>query len=86
MHFEILKQEDFSQLNKTEKVSNVFGAGEEVLSRREDDYMISLHILYGFFVEIWYRNPARIIEKIEVCDLDWVANYYDSEIELASLF
>ena len=86
MQLEILKQEDFCKLNKTEKVSNVFGAGKEVLCRNEDDYMISLHILYGFFVEVWYRNPARKIEKIEVCDLDWVATYYDNEIELANMF
>lgn len=86
MQLEMINQESFVKLTKTEKVSNVFGAGKELLSRTEDDYSISLYTLYGFFVEIWYKNPAKKIEKIEVCDLDWVAKYYENEIELASLF
>ena len=86
MHLEMIKQEEFTKLTKTEKVSNLFGAGKELLSRLEEDYTISLYTLYGFFVEVWYKNPARKIEKIEVCDLDWVAKHYDKEIELANLF
>lgn len=86
MQLEMINQENFVKLTKTEKVSNVFGAGKELLSRLEDDYSISLYTLYGFFVEVWYKNPAKKIEKIEVCDLDWVAKYYENEIELASLF
>lgn len=86
MYLEMIKQEDFIKLNKTEKVSNLFGAGKELLSRLEDDYTISLYTLYGFFVEVWYKNPDKKIEKIEVCDLDWVATYYENEIELANLF
>jgi len=86
MQLEMIKQEDFKKFTKTEKVSKVFGAGKELLSRCEDDYTISLYTLYGFFVEVWYKNPARKIEKIEVCDLDWIATYYENEIELANLF
>ncbi len=82
----MISQDNFVKLTKTEKVSNVFTAGKELLHREEDDYSISLYTLYGFFVEVWYKDPAKKIEKIEVCDLDWVAKYYDNEIELASLF
>ena len=86
MQLEMIKQDDFAKLTKTEKVSNLFGAGKELLGRKEEDYTISLYTLYGFFVEVWYKNPARKIEKIEVCDLDWVAAHYENEIELANLF
>lgn len=86
MQLEMINQEDFVKLTKTEKVCNVFGAGKELLSRFDGDYSISLYTLYGFFVEVWYKNPSQKIEKIEVCDLDWVTKYYENEIELANLF
>lgn len=86
MELKMINQENFVKLTKTEKVSNVFGAGKELLSRFENDYTISLYTLYGFFVEVWYKNPAKKIEKIDVCDLDWVAKYYENEIDLANLF
>lgn len=84
MQLEMINQKNFVKLTKTEQVSNLFGAGKELLSRTEDDYSISLYTLYGFFVEIWYKNPKKKIEKIEVCDQEWVAKYY--EIDLANLF
>lgn len=86
MQLKTIKQEEFINLTKTEKVSILFGTGKELMIRGNEEYSISLYTLFGFFVEVWYKNPAKKIEKIEVCDLDWISSNYEKEIELANLF
>ncbi len=83
---ETLTQENFTRLTKTEKVSQLFNEGEELMERYDSDYRICLYTLSGFFVEVWYRNPISKIESIEVVCQEKVVELYDNEIDLTKLF
>lgn len=86
MHVKTITKDDFSVMTKTEKVGHVFGNGRELLSRKENGYTISLYILDGFFVEVWYKDPEKKIEMIELSEVDAVELNYGNQIDLTNLY
>lgn len=81
-----LSKELFEQMNKTERVNCLFKKGQELLSREDTDYIISLYQIADFFVEIWYQNPGRKIERIDITTYEEVMANYEEEIDLEDLF
>lgn len=86
MQLELIKKEDFAKLNKTEQVNIIFHQGRELFARFVDDNTVCLYALSGFFAEIWYKNPGRKIDRIDICTIDYVTRVYSKEIELLDLF
>lgn len=86
MQVKTITKDDFSVMTKTEKVGHVFNNGRELLSRKENGYTISLYILAGFFVEVWYKDPENKIEMIEIAEVDKVELNYRNQIELTNLY
>lgn len=76
----------FVKMTKTEKVCHLFNSGEELLSRENTGFTISLYLLEDFFVEVWYSSNHKMIERIEVTSNDEVLENYDQSIDLSSLF
>ena len=58
MHFN-----DFLQLNETEQVELLWYNGEQIGRRKEDDYLILLYQVEGFYVEVFYHRKERMIKK-----------------------
>lgn len=76
----------FVEMTKTEKVCHLFNSGEELLSRENPGFKISLYLIEDFFVEIWYSSQQKTIERIEVTTKDEVLKNYDKNIDLSNLF
>lgn len=58
MHFN-----EFLQLNETEQVELLWYNGEQIGRRKEDDYLILLYQVEGFYVEVFYHRKERVIKK-----------------------
>jgi len=58
MHFN-----DFLQLNETEQVELLWYNGEQIGRRKEEDYLILLYQVEGFYVEVFYHRKERMIKK-----------------------
>jgi hypothetical protein len=81
-----ISTELFEKMNKTERVCCLFKSGRELLSRENPDYIISLYLLTDFLVEIWYENPSKKIERIDITTNEEVMANYEQEIDLTGLF
>ena len=57
MHFN-----EFLQLNETEQVELLWYNGEQIGRRKEDDYLILLYQVEGFYVEVFYHRKQRVIK------------------------
>jgi hypothetical protein len=80
-----ITQVAFEKMNKTEKVCHLFKTGEELLCRREREFLIRLYAISDFFVEVWYRSPGNKIDRIEVVSQLQVTKKYEKEIEIEDL-
>ena len=58
MHFN-----DFLQLNETEQVELLWYNGEQIGRRKEEDYLILLYQVEGFYVEVFYHRKERMIKR-----------------------
>jgi hypothetical protein len=63
MHFN-----EFLQLNETEQVELLWYNGEQIGRRKEDDYLILLYQVEGFYVEVFYHRKERVIKKYSSFD------------------
>ena len=81
-----ISKDVFEEMNKTERVGCLFTRGRELLSREDPNYIISLYLLTDFFVEIWYENPSKTIERIDITTNEEVMANYEQEIDLTDLF
>jgi hypothetical protein len=54
---------DFLQLNETEQIEILWYNGEQVGRRKDDDHLILLYQVEGFYVEVFYHNKERVIKK-----------------------
>jgi hypothetical protein len=74
--------ETFAKMSKTEQVCQVLKLGKELLSRSESGFSISLYLISGFFVEIWYSAPGRQIDQIKLITNKQLMRNYEKEIDL----
>ena len=58
MHFN-----EFLQLNETEQVELLWYNGEQIGRRKQDDYLILLYQVEGFYVEVFYHRRERVIKR-----------------------
>src|SRR5881227_1575585 len=54
---------DFIQLNETEQIEILWYNGEQIGRRKEEDHLILLYQVEGFYVEVFYHNKERVIKK-----------------------
>mgnify|MGYP001544744129 CR=1 FL=1 len=74
--------ETFVKMTKTEQVCLALKLGKELMSRSESGFSISLYLISGFFVEIWYRSPDRQIDQISLITNKQLMKKYEKEIDL----
>jgi hypothetical protein len=81
----IFTQDEFKKMTKTEQVCHLLKQGEEMLSRDESDHSITLYLLSGFFVEVWYEPPNSKIDRIELISPKMVMKKYEKKIEIENM-
>jgi len=82
MHFN-----EFLQLNETEQVELLWYNGEQIGRRKEDDYLILLYQVEGFYVEVYYHRKERAIKRYMSFDCnDSRLNIYLEKIDISPLY
>ena len=82
MHFN-----EFLQLNETEQVELLWYNGEQIGRRKEDDYLILLYQVEGFYVEVFYHRKERVIKRYMSFDCnDTRLNIYLEKIDLTPIY
>ena len=82
MHFN-----EFLQLNETEQVELLWYNGEQIGRRKEDDYLILLYQVEGFYVEVFYHRKERVIKRYMSFDCnDSRLNIYLEKIDLTPIY
>lgn len=82
MHFN-----EFRQLNETEQVELLWYNGEQIGRRKEDDYLILLYQVEGFYVEVFYHRKERAIKKYMSFDCnDSRLDIYLDKIDLSPIY
>src|SRR2546423_7185681 len=54
---------DFIQLNETEQIELLWYNGQQIGRRKEQEFLILLYQVDGFYVEVFYHNKERVIKK-----------------------
>ena len=54
---------EFLQLDETEQVEILWYNGEQIGRRREQQYLVLLYQVEGFYVEVFYHTKQRIIKR-----------------------
>jgi len=80
MHFN-----EFLQLNETEQVELLWYNGEQIGRRKEDDYLILLYQVEGFYVEVFYHKADYVIVKYNPFTKSELLEPYLNEIDISSL-
>jgi len=82
MHFN-----EFLQLNETEQVELLWYNGEQIGRRKEDDYLILLYQVEGFYVEVFYHRKERAIKRYMSFDCnDSRLNIYLEKIDISPIY
>lgn len=81
-----MNQSEFNALSQLEKVTLVLEQGKELMNRIFLFYNIKLYSLSGFYIEIWYKQTTNKIDKLIVVELDEVAHFYESQINIQDIF
>jgi hypothetical protein len=81
-----MKEIEFIALSHQQKVEIVFDEGQELMNRIYVFYNIKLYSLFGFYVEIWYKQTTNKIDKVIVVKLTDVVHLYESQINIQDLF
>jgi hypothetical protein len=81
-----MKETEFINLPKLEKVSLVLEQGQELMNRIYVFYNIKLYLLFDFYVEIWYKQTSNTIDKLIVVDPDEVLHLYEGQINIQDIF
>src|SRR5436305_15234807 len=77
---------DFIQLNETEQIEILWYNGEQIGRRKEEDYLILLFQVEGFYVEVFYHNKERVIKKYVSFEcLDRLEPYLEN-IDISSVY
>jgi hypothetical protein len=54
---------EFIQLDETEQIELLWYNGEQIGRRKDQDHLILLFQVEGFYVEVFYHNKERVIKK-----------------------
>jgi hypothetical protein len=78
--------EEFYNLSIEEKVNLILTYGKELLDRVYMYYIIKLYLISGFYVEIWYHQTTRKIDRVKIIKLEDVLHLYESQINISDLY
>jgi hypothetical protein len=81
-----MNESEFIALSHQEKVELLFDNGQELMNRIYVFYNIKLYSLFGFYVELWYKQTTNKIDKINIVNLPDVVHLYESQINIQDLF
>jgi hypothetical protein len=81
-----MKENEFLALSHQEQVEILFDHGQELMNRIYVFYNIKLYSLFGFYVEIWYKQTTNKIDKVNIVNLTDVVHLYESQINIQDLF
>lgn len=81
-----MNESEFMALPEAKKVSLVLEHGQELMNRIYVFYNIKLFLLFGFYVEIWYKQTTNKIDKMMVVNPDDVVHLYESQINIQDIF
>ena len=80
-----MNQTDFLKLNINERAEVTWSEGEFVGTREYYGFKLSLYVLKGLYVEVWYFIATNKIEKVEpLADIKDL-NHYLKDINIAKL-
>ena len=77
---------DFIQLNETEQIEILWYNGEQIGRRKEEDYLILLYQVEGFYVEVFYHNKERVIKKYMSFECTDLLDPYLEKIDIGSIY
>ena len=71
-----MTEAEFQKLSFHDKGIILFTEGKYLLSRFFDSYRIDIHLLYNFYVDVYYSKANNKIKKIELVSLDTKKRFY----------
>ncbi|HTA84517.1 MAG TPA: hypothetical protein VK783_16355 [Bacteroidia bacterium] len=80
-----MNQTDFAKLNINERADLTWSKGEFVGTREYYSFKLSLYVLKGLYVKVWYFPTTNRIEKVEPLANIKDLNHYLKDIDLAKL-
>lgn len=78
--------DEFLQLPIEEKVTLTLADGAELLERIYMYFVIKLYTVQGLYVEIWYQQLSRKIDKVQLVELEEVIHLYEGQINISDIF
>jgi hypothetical protein len=77
---------DFDEMTFTQRINYLWTCGDFILHRWQDNNLIGLFTLDGFYVEVFYKGRTKHIDRIESIKEDTVITTYLSGLDLSPLF
>lgn len=77
---------DFIQLNETEQIEILWYNGEQIGRRKDEDHLILLYQVEGFYVEVFYHNKERVIKKYMSFECTDLLEPYLEKIDLSTVY
>ena len=77
---------EFLQLNETEQIELLWYNGEQIGRRKDEDHLILLYQVEGFYVEVFYHNKERAIKKYVSFECIERLDPYLEQIDLSPIY
>jgi hypothetical protein len=81
MHFN-----DFLQLDETDQLEILWYNGEQIGKRKENDYLVLLYQVEGFYVEVYYHTRLRAVRRYVSFQSTSRLGPYLQQIDLSVVF
>ena len=77
---------DFIQLNETEQIEILWYNGEQIGRRKDEEHLILLYQVEGFYVEVFYHNKERVIKKYMSFECTDLLEPYLEKIDITNVY
>jgi len=77
---------DFIQLNETEQIEILWYNGEQIGRRKDEEHLILLYQVEGFYVEVFYHNKERVIKKYMSFECTDLLEAYLEKIDITTVY
>lgn len=77
---------DFIQLNETEQIEILWYNGEQIGRRKDEEHLILLYQVEGFYVEVFYHNKERVIKKYMSFECTDLLEPYLEKIDITTVY
>lgn len=82
----MITKQEFYDLSLMERAAAVLEHGKELISRIYVCYVVKLYCMGDYYVELWYQQNGKKIDKLEIVDLEDVIHHYEKEIDLGDVY